>query len=130
MLTLANLHYLQRFPITSDLGLCQFDHTNQMITLTVITLSGKWPPLYISLMNRYKGRLFDKCITLGNFGSPWCPTEVDPDTLEASPTKRGSCPSTCAVNDCPIGFQWIVAESSCYRVKYRFFGNHMFNQSF
>ena len=63
---------------------------------------------------RFKGRIYDRCITHANQGTPWCATATDSVTYSVQ--SRGNCAPSANVNDCPIGFRWAYSEATCYRV--------------
>jgi hypothetical protein len=69
-----------------------------------------------SLFFRYKGRIYDKCVTHTNQGVPWCATSTDSTTLEMASNSKGNCMGGNKVNDCPVGFRWAYSEGTCYRV--------------
>ncbi len=71
--------------------------------------------IIINLQFRYKGRLYDRCVTHANQGIPWCATGTDNVTLNV--LSRGNCSPGNKVNDCPVGFRWAYSEATCYRVK-------------
>ncbi len=71
------------------------------------------------LFFRYKGRVYDRCITHANLGVPWCATSTDPTTNEMIPNQKGNCLAATKVNDCPVGFRWAYSEATCYRVSFR-----------
>ena len=53
---------------------------------------------------RHGGRLYNTCIRIGTEdGVPWCSTEVDDKGVHIE-GKEMTCPSECAVSDCPVGF--------------------------
>ena len=68
---------------------------------------------------KYKQRIYDTCITtddLGShFGIPWCSIEVD-DFGNHVIGKEVTCPSTCRVVNCPVGYYWLHKANYCYRV--------------
>ena len=66
---------------------------------------------------RYKGRLYDTCITHGNNGVPWCSTSVDDQGVHLDDSIKSECPNdTCNINNCPVGFSWLVPTETCYQV--------------
>jgi hypothetical protein len=75
-------------------------------------------PLYSGTVyfSRYKGRMYDRCVTHAYLGVPWCATATDSLTSEMIPGNRASCLSINKVNDCPVGFTWAYSEATCYRV--------------
>jgi len=70
----------------------------------------------MSLNFRYKGRLYDRCVTHANQGTPWCATSTDSTTYNT--LSKGVCGSGVKANDCPIGFRWAYYEATCYRVSF------------
>jgi hypothetical protein len=69
---------------------------------------------------RYKGRMYDTCITVDNKGSnpgdPWCSSLTDQLKNHIS-GNEASCASNCArISDCPVGFIKMRPESTCYQV--------------
>ena len=66
---------------------------------------------------RYKGRLYDTCITHGNNGVPWCSTSVDDQGVHLDDSIKSECPNdTCNINNCPVGFSWLEPTETCYQV--------------
>ena len=69
---------------------------------------------------RYKGRLYDTCITHGNNGVPWCSTSVDDQGVHLEESVKSECPNdTCNINNCPVGFSWLEPTETCYQVTRR-----------
>ena len=61
---------------------------------------------------RYKGRLYDSCITLDK-GFPWCASKTDADWNFISFLE---CSDDCEVNHCPVGFYRSYSDQSCHKV--------------
>ena len=66
---------------------------------------------------RYKGRLYDTCITLDS-EVPWCSleTDIDDNHIETDQS-QGLCQSTCHVQNCPVGFFFF--QNSCFLISAR-----------
>ena len=68
-----------------------------------------------TFVTRYKGRLYDSCITLDSTsGMPWCSIKTDEDNNHLGETEF--CPETCPVNDCPLGYYRNYPDKSCIKV--------------
>ena len=66
---------------------------------------------------RYRGRLYDSCITMGSSnGHPWCSTYTDVDDNHINGYEN-ECGSRCRVNDCPVGFYRNYMDNTCYLVR-------------
>jgi hypothetical protein len=66
---------------------------------------------------RYKGRIYDTCITLdsANPGEPWCSTGTD-DFHNHIPGTESPCATSCfRVTNCPIGFYLMRYDDTCYQ---------------
>lgn len=66
---------------------------------------------------RYKGRLHDTCITIDS-NVPWCSLSKDSkgNHIETE-TSRGQCQSSCAIQNCPVGF--FFHETTCIHLSAR-----------
>ena len=64
--------------------------------------------------SRYKGRLYDSCITLDS-DQPWCSTRTDVNH-EHIPSNFATCPDSCHVNDCPLGYYRLYPDQTCVKV--------------
>ena len=66
---------------------------------------------------RYKGRLYDKCISLDS-ESAWCSlkTDINHNHIEGA-NNIGMCSDTCEVQNCPVGFSFMLG--SCYHISAR-----------
>ena len=77
-------------------------------------------PTRTCVICRYKGRLYDTCITHGNNGVPWCSTSVDGHGVHLEESVKSECPNdTCNINNCPVGFSWLEPTETCYQVTRR-----------
>ena len=66
---------------------------------------------------RYKGRLYDKCISLDS-ESPWCSLKTDVNYNHIQGTGNiGLCADDCEVQNCPVGFSFMTG--SCYHMSAR-----------
>ena len=67
---------------------------------------------------RYKGRLYDTCITIDS-NSPWCSLNRD-ENLNHNETgsSRGLCQDNCFVQNCPVGF--FHYKGHCYLFSSRY----------
>lgn len=72
--------------------------------------------IFILFFLSYKGKLYDRCLTIANGGVPWCPTATNQTTFEVLPGQQAPCISSVKVNDCPLGFRLAGSEPTCYRV--------------
>ena len=64
--------------------------------------------------DRFKGRIYDTCVSLENNGVPWCATRTNLDNEYIGYYK--DCGPLCDVNNCPIGFHRSYIDESCYQV--------------
>ena len=65
---------------------------------------------------RFKGRLYDSCITLGSRNRiPWCAIDVELNK-DMKDNAWAKCPSHCYVNNCPIGYYRAYPDQSCIKV--------------
>ncbi len=63
---------------------------------------------------RYKGRLYNKCITLDS-ESAWCSLKTDQNNNHIDGTGNiGFCADTCEIQNCPLGFSFMMG--SCYHM--------------
>ena len=67
---------------------------------------------------RYKGRMYDTCITLDYGGKAWCSIGTDENDNHVKDYWK-ECDVTCPVSDCPIGFYRMWKDKSCYQVRFR-----------
>ena len=76
---------------------------------------------------RFKGRLYDTCITLES-QEPWCSLHVDinHNHIEGD-NSRGICSATCNVLNCPVGFEHI--EGNCFQFSARTYSDMVRNNS-
>lgn len=72
-------------------------------------------PKYMYAYSRYNGRLYDNCVTLDNYGVPWCSFKLDADGNDIG--FHYECNEDCHVNNCPLGFYRYIL------VRYRYSSN-------
>ena len=91
----------------SNFGICQYTECTSM-TGTKCRFPFK-----------YKGRLYDTCITVDDKGlypgAPWCSTQTDEFDIHVE-GKEDTCSGSCRVADCPVGYYWMPFTDSCYKV--------------
>ena len=66
---------------------------------------------------RFKGRLYDTCITLES-EDPWCSLKTDlKQNHVESKGSRGKCAATCSIQNCPVGF--LNINGTCFHLSAR-----------
>ena len=91
----------------SNFGICQYTECTSMTGAKC-----KFP-------FKYKGRLYDTCITVDDKGSytgaPWCSMKTDEFGIHVE-GNEDTCSDSCRVADCPVGYYWMPFTDSCYKV--------------
>ena len=91
----------------SNFGICQYTECTSMTGAKC-----KFP-------FKYKGRLYDTCITVDDKGlypgAPWCSTQTDEFGIHVE-GNEDTCSDSCRVTDCPVGYYWMPFTDSCYKV--------------
>lgn len=71
---------------------------------------------------RYKGRLYDSCVTLsvggreeGHSEDAWCSTETDSDMNHVEGSEQ-VCDAACYATNCPLGYYSAYPDNTCIKV--------------
>ena len=64
---------------------------------------------------KYAGRTYSQCITIDNYGVPWCSTGVDDQGFYVK-EHWGNCQMNCNYNDCPVGYVRAFPDTTCYKI--------------